>query len=114
VSAVRCGIRYRLYERWDGKGLPQGLAGDAVNFPVRLVDLAQDAICHAETKGVSAMIEVIGKRCDGAYQPMLADRRLAHAGAWKAILQHRCAAGTATSMQQKLGDQARFPTEQAR
>ena len=50
----------QLYERWDGKGLPNGLAGEAVNFPVRLVTLAQDAVCHAETHGVPAMLEVIG------------------------------------------------------
>ena len=34
----------QIYERWDGKGLPRGLSGDAVKFPVRLVTLAQDAI----------------------------------------------------------------------
>jgi len=34
----------QLYERWDGRGLPRGLAGNAVKFPVRLVTLAQDAI----------------------------------------------------------------------
>jgi hypothetical protein len=33
----------QLYERWDGRGLPRGLAGNAVKFPVRLVTLAQDA-----------------------------------------------------------------------
>src|SRR5262249_18148335 len=30
----------QIYERWDGKGLPRGLSGDAVKFPVRLVTLA--------------------------------------------------------------------------
>ena len=34
----------QIYERWDGKGLPRGLSGEAVKFPVRLVTLAQDAI----------------------------------------------------------------------
>ena len=69
----------QLYERWDGKGLPNGLAGEAVNFPVRLVTLAQDAVCHAETHGVPAMLEVIGKRRGGAYEAELADRCLAQA-----------------------------------
>ena len=31
----------QLYERWDGRGLPRGLAGNAVKLPVRLVTLAQ-------------------------------------------------------------------------
>ena len=38
----------QIYERWDGKGLPRGLSGDAVKFPVRLVTLAQDAIALIE------------------------------------------------------------------
>ena len=39
----------QIYERWDGKGMPRGLSGNAVKFPVRLVTLAQDAI--ALTRG---------------------------------------------------------------
>jgi HD domain len=31
----------QLYERWDGKGMPRGLSGEAVKFPVRLVTLAR-------------------------------------------------------------------------
>jgi HD-GYP domain-containing protein (c-di-GMP phosphodiesterase class II) len=69
----------QLYERWDGNGLPRGLKGDAVKFPVRLVTLAQDAIIQTEAHGVKAMVEVITKRRGGAYEPELTDRFLAHA-----------------------------------
>ena len=31
----------QIYERWDGRGLPRGLSGEAVKFPVRLVTLAR-------------------------------------------------------------------------
>src|SRR6185503_6311017 len=30
----------QIYERWDGRGLPRGLSGNAVTFAVRLVTLA--------------------------------------------------------------------------
>src|SRR4051812_47717759 len=42
----------QIYERWDGRGLPRGLSGNAVKFPVRLVTLAQDAIALAEAHGI--------------------------------------------------------------
>jgi HD-GYP domain-containing protein (c-di-GMP phosphodiesterase class II) len=70
----------QLYERWDGRGLPRGLAGDAVALPVRMVTLAQDAIALTETHGLEAMAAMIAKRRGGAYEPQLADLFLAHAG----------------------------------
>jgi hypothetical protein len=38
----------QLYERWDGKGLPHGLKGEAVSPAVLLVTLAQDAVTAAD------------------------------------------------------------------
>ncbi len=67
----------QLYERWDGHGMPRGLKGDAVKLPVRLVTLAQDAIALAEAYGRETMVEKIGKRRGGAYEPELADLFLA-------------------------------------
>src|SRR6266702_428390 len=52
----------QLYERWDGKGLPRGLSGNAVKLPVRLVTLAQDAIALAEAHGFKTMTTMIAKR----------------------------------------------------
>jgi HD-GYP domain-containing protein (c-di-GMP phosphodiesterase class II) len=70
----------QLYERWDGHGLPHGLAGDAVTLPVRMVTLAQDAIALTEAHGLETMAAMIAKRRGGAYEPELADLFLAHAG----------------------------------
>ncbi|MBK8741243.1 MAG: HD domain-containing protein [Betaproteobacteria bacterium] len=69
----------QLYERWDGRGLPRGLQGDAVSLPVRLVTLAQDAIVLSEAHGFETMTAMIAKRRGGAYEPALADLFLAHA-----------------------------------
>ena len=67
----------QLYERWDGKGMPFGINGNAVRLAVRLVTLAQDAIIHAEASGIDGMVKVITRRRDGAYEAELADVFLA-------------------------------------
>src|SRR3954466_1149411 len=69
----------QIYERWDGKGLPRGLSGDAVKFPVRLVTLAQDAIALSDLHGVEIMKTKIAERAGGGYERELADLFLAHA-----------------------------------
>src|SRR2546423_8594734 len=71
----------QIYERWDGKGLPRGLAGDAVKFPVRLVTLAQEVIALNDHHGFEAMKAMIAKRAGGGYEPALADLFLEHAEA---------------------------------
>jgi HD-GYP domain-containing protein (c-di-GMP phosphodiesterase class II) len=69
----------QLYERWDGKGMPRGLSGDAVKFPVRLVTLAHDAIALIEAHGHETMKAMIAKRAGGGYEPALAELFVAHA-----------------------------------
>ncbi len=69
----------QLYERWDGKGLPRGLSGNAVKLPVRLVTLAQDAIALNEAHGFDTMKAMIGKRAGGGYEAELAGLFLVHA-----------------------------------
>jgi hypothetical protein len=62
----------QIYERWDGKGLPHGLKGDAVLPAVRLITLAQDAIALSDAGGVETMAEIIANRADGPYEAELA------------------------------------------
>jgi len=69
----------QLYERWDGRGLPRGLSGDAVKMPVRVVTLAQEAIALTEAQGFEAMTAAIAKRAGGAYEPELAELFCRHA-----------------------------------
>src|SRR5215217_267460 len=69
----------QIYERWDGKGLPRGLSGEAVKFPVRLVTLAQDAIALMDHVGFDTMKGMIAKRAGGGYEPELVDLFLTHA-----------------------------------
>src|SRR5258708_33100159 len=69
----------QIYERWDGRGLPRGLSGHAVKYPVRLVTLAQDAIALTDLHGFEAMTAMIAERAGGAYERELVDVFLAHA-----------------------------------
>jgi HD-GYP domain-containing protein (c-di-GMP phosphodiesterase class II) len=62
----------QIYERWDGKGLPNGLKGDAVLPAVRLITLAQDAVALSDAGGVESMAEIIAGRADGPYEAELA------------------------------------------
>src|SRR5215470_13840310 len=68
----------QIYERWDGKGLPRGLSGNAVKFPVRVVTMAQDAIALTDHHGFAKMKELIAKRAGGGYEPELVDLFLTH------------------------------------
>lgn len=63
----------QLYERWDGKGAPQGLRGTAIAPAVRVVTLAQDALVHYALGGGAAAVAMVRQRRDAAYDPQLAD-----------------------------------------
>jgi HD-GYP domain-containing protein (c-di-GMP phosphodiesterase class II) len=69
----------QLYERWDGKGLPHGLKGEALTVAVRVVALAQDAIVFQRLGGIDAAIEVARQRSGSAYDPYIAQRFVEHA-----------------------------------
>jgi HD-GYP domain-containing protein (c-di-GMP phosphodiesterase class II) len=69
----------QLYERWDGKGLPNGLKAEAVALPVRVVTLAQDAATFLRIGGVEAVVATVRERRGTAYDPAIADRFLAGA-----------------------------------
>ncbi len=71
----------QLYERWDGKGLPHGLKGEAVALAVRVVTLAQDAVTFQRLGGIDAAIGVARERNGGAYDPRLATCFCEHAPA---------------------------------
>jgi HD-GYP domain-containing protein (c-di-GMP phosphodiesterase class II) len=63
----------QLYERWDGKGLPNGLRGEQIVPAVRVVALAQDAVTFHRLGGLEAAVAVVRTRRGGAYDPALAD-----------------------------------------
>jgi HD-GYP domain-containing protein (c-di-GMP phosphodiesterase class II) len=62
----------RAYERWDGKGLPAGIAGDEIPAPVRVVVVARDAELWSRIAGVEEAAEVVRRRSGHAYDPTVA------------------------------------------
>jgi HD-GYP domain-containing protein (c-di-GMP phosphodiesterase class II) len=69
----------QIYERWDGKGLPHGLRGEAVSPAVLLVTLAQDAMTYQRLGGSDAAVQMARARGGGAYDPRHAEHFCAHA-----------------------------------
>jgi HD-GYP domain-containing protein (c-di-GMP phosphodiesterase class II) len=61
------------YERWDGRGLPDGLAGEAVPIVVRVVVVARDAVLWHRLAGTQAALEVLARRRGAAYDPAVVD-----------------------------------------
>jgi HD-GYP domain-containing protein (c-di-GMP phosphodiesterase class II) len=62
----------QIYERWDGKGLPRGLAGEAIPAPVRVVNLVQEAMTLAALLPSPEALRIVEQRSGHAYDPKLA------------------------------------------
>jgi HD-GYP domain-containing protein (c-di-GMP phosphodiesterase class II) len=83
-------------ERWDGKGMPNGLKGDAIAPAVRVVTLAQDVIVLCETQGLEAATATIKRRRGKVYDPRMANAFVANGdelmkavekdSSWEAVL----------------------------
>ena len=78
----------QLYERWDGKGLPNGLKGEAIAPAVLVVTLAQDLVLFHRLGGVDAAVNVARERRGSAYAPYLVEIFQAHAATLCADLDH--------------------------
>lgn len=87
----------QLYARWDGKGIPAGLKGEAISPAVRLVTLAQDAITLDDTYGLERCVRLVRQRRATIYDPRMADcftagaehfmNALAGRTSWQAVLE---------------------------
>src|SRR6266542_1407029 len=68
----------QLYERWDGKGSPKGIKGEAIAPAVLVVTLAQDMVIFHRLAGLDAALNVARQRKGSAYAPKLVDVFCAH------------------------------------
>ncbi|MBZ0287044.1 MAG: HD domain-containing protein, partial [Anaerolineae bacterium] len=64
-------LLWYIYERWDGKGDPQHVAGDAIPLPMRIVHIVQDAEQFRHARGLDAALAMIQQRSGAAYDPAL-------------------------------------------
>jgi HD-GYP domain-containing protein (c-di-GMP phosphodiesterase class II) len=79
------GVRDALactFERWNGKGFPTHLAGEAIPLPMRIVHLTQDMEAIARVFSTDHAIDAARDRRDRTYDPALADLFIAHGREW--------------------------------
>ncbi len=94
MLAARMGLPERMgicfahvFERWDGKGIAgrAGGGGDP-GVPARIVAAARDVDLFYRLGGWDAVVEVLRRRREKAYDPAVADVFLAHGERWLAEL----------------------------
>jgi HD-GYP domain-containing protein (c-di-GMP phosphodiesterase class II) len=59
-------------ERWDGRGEPGAVGGDAIPLPVRIAHVARDAVFQSMLGDVEFVGQVIRRRSGGAFDPEIA------------------------------------------
>ena len=77
-----CDSLAHAYERWDGKGYPDGLTGEAVPLGIRVVSAARDTELWARQAGWATAAEVLAHRRGRAYDPAVVDALTAEGKAW--------------------------------
>ncbi len=71
-QAVRQGLT-QILERWDGKGVPAGLAADQLTIGVRLGVFAHDITVHVQQSTREEVCEMVRRRAGGEYDPAVAE-----------------------------------------
>jgi HD-GYP domain-containing protein (c-di-GMP phosphodiesterase class II) len=72
AGAVADGLGH-VFERWDGSGVPDGVAGEALPFPVRVVSLANELEVHHRLGGPGAAVAMARKRSGSAFDPAVVE-----------------------------------------
>ena len=72
---VRAGLA-AAFEQWNGKGLPNGLAGEDIPISARIVFLARDVEVLSRLGGSDRALAAVRRRAGDAYDPALADELL--------------------------------------
>jgi HD-GYP domain-containing protein (c-di-GMP phosphodiesterase class II) len=75
-----------LFERWDGAGLPNGVAGAEIPLEIRIVQLADTAEVFLRAGGADAAVAMVRRRRGTHFDPDLADLFCARAADFAAEL----------------------------
>lgn len=70
------------FERWNGRGFPVGLRGDAIPRPMRVAQLAQELEVLARWDGIDAAVAEIAARGGTGYDPTLTDLAVSEGPGW--------------------------------
>ena len=87
----------QIFERWDGRGVPHGLRGEAIAVPARYAQVATLAVLLERDGGVDAALAELRRRAGGQLDPTLTAAFVRHgpkllqevaaADVWLAILE---------------------------
>lgn len=79
------GVREALaftFERWNGKGFPKHVGGEAIPLPMRIVHLSHDMEAIGRIFSPDHALDAARDRRDQTYDPALSDLFVAHGGGW--------------------------------
>jgi len=79
--AVRDALRF-TFERWNGNGYPDHVAGEAIPFAMRVVHLSHDMEAIGRLFSSEHALDAARDRRDRTYDPALADVFVAHGNEW--------------------------------
>lgn len=68
-----CAPLQQVFTRWDGKGVPGGVGGEEISFPMRLFHLADSVEVFHRAGGVDAAVEVARARRGKHFDPAVVD-----------------------------------------
>ena len=70
------------FERWNGKGFPNHVGGEAIPLPMRIVHLSHDMEAIGRLFSPDQAVTTAGDRRDETYDPALVDLFLEHGATW--------------------------------
>jgi HD-GYP domain-containing protein (c-di-GMP phosphodiesterase class II)/DNA-binding CsgD family transcriptional regulator len=76
----------QVFERWDGKGSPGRVRGEAIERAARIVILARDAELFCRLDGPDGATGVIRERAGSLYDPAIAEHFCRHASVLLSVL----------------------------
>jgi HD-GYP domain-containing protein (c-di-GMP phosphodiesterase class II) len=92
-----------IFERWDGKGDPLGLKGEAIALSARVTHFSHTVVLETWRRGASGAREMVRRRAGGEFDPTLAQVFLARSpelmesvnadSVWDAVLAAEPASG---------------------
>src|SRR3954469_20296719 len=81
APGVREALRY-TFERWNGKGYPDHVAGESIPIAMRVVHLSHDMEAIGRLFSADHALDAAVDRRDRTYDPALADLFVAHGREW--------------------------------
>lgn len=72
---------YQTFERWDGHGMPQGLARDAITLPARVAHVAFTAVMFHDVGGRQAAVDAIRRWSGRGLDPGISEAFLGRSDA---------------------------------